>query len=57
MDRLGRLTNAKGYLIDAASGSLIETQTSKWMFLSHHLNSTGELPGSFALEKYNFNPH
>ncbi len=57
MDRLGRRTNAKGYLIDAATGSLIETQTSIWMFLSNNLGSTEELPAPFTVEKYNFNPH
>ena len=53
----GHLTNQRGYLQDAKTGNIIENQTAKVMFSSTDMDSRGEVPAPFCIEKFNFNPH
>jgi hypothetical protein len=57
VDRDGRPTNARGYLIDTKSGDIINDLTGEKMFSAKELDERGELPAPFNVEKHNFNPH
>ena len=57
IDNEGKLTNERGYLLDAKTGSVIENQTGGVMFPAQDLDATGEIPAPFSLENHNFNPH
>ena len=57
MDKGGKPTNVRGYLLDPRTGGIIENKTSQVMFEADELDDRGELPAPFCVEKYNFNPH
>lgn len=57
VDKVGKPTNIRGYLIDPNTGDVIENKTSQVMFEADDLDDRGELPAPFCVEKYNFNPH
>ena len=57
VDKVGKPTNIRGYLIDPKTGDVIENKTSQVMFEADDLDDRGELPAPFCVEKYNFNPH
>ena len=59
MDRQGRPSNNRGYLINPKTGDVVEGITGKriQMFPFEDLDDRGELPAPFCVEKYNFNPH
>ena len=57
VDKTGKPTNTRGYLIDPRTGDVIENRTSQVMFDANDLDERGELPAPFCVEKYNFNPH
>ncbi len=42
---------------DAKTKDIIENQTAKIMFSQSEMDSRGEVPAPFCIEKYNFNPH
>jgi len=53
-DAYGRAVNQRGYLIDARS-NVINKYNYNVMF--EELDSDGEIPYPYRLEKFNFNPH
>lgn len=57
VDKGGKPTNIRGYLVDPKTGDVIENKTSQVMFEAAELDDRGELPAPFCVEKYNFNPH
>jgi len=56
-DKSGALTNRRGYLLDPSSGDVLENLNGETMFPKKDMDERDEVPGSFAFEKYNFNPH
>ena len=56
VDKLGRRVNERGYLIDAATGDIIENQKQRTMFQKEDIDDRGEIPAPFCVEKHNFNP-
>lgn len=57
MDRDGKPTNERGYLIDPKSGDIINNLNDEVMFTIKDVDDRGELPAPFNIEKHNFNPH
>jgi hypothetical protein len=57
VDKDGRQTNARGYLVDPKTGDVINNLTQEKMFDAKELDERGELPAPFNVEKHNFNPH
>ncbi len=57
VDKLGRLVNEKGYLIDGKTGDIVEKEQGKKIFDKNCLDERGELPPPFNIERFNFNPH
>ncbi len=56
IDKLGRIVNEKGYLINPETGDVIETHKNQTMFKKSELDDKGEIPAPFCIEKHNFNP-
>ena len=56
-DKDGKPTNERGYLIDSATGDVINNFNQEKMFSKKDLDERGELPAPFNIEKHNFNPH
>lgn len=57
LDKQGRPVNPKGYLIDPATGDIIDNLKGLVMFPKEDVDPlTGELPAPFNWEKYNFDP-
>jgi len=57
VDRDGKPTNERGYLIDPKSGDIINNLNDEVMFTIKDVDDRGELPAPFNIEKHNFNPH
>jgi hypothetical protein len=55
-DKDGKTTNQRGYLLDK-SGNVVNNHNGQMMFNKKDVDEKGEIPGAFALEKHNFNPH
>ena len=56
-DKHGNRTNQRGYLIDPATGDVINNMNGQKMFDQSEMDDRGEVPAPFSFEKYNFNPH
>jgi hypothetical protein len=56
-DKQRKPTNQRGYLIDPASGDVLDNIEGELMFPQEDLDVKGELPAPFSIEKHNFNPH
>jgi len=48
--------NQKGFLTDGKDGNIIDRSRRRTMFKKDQLDENGDLPGLFAMEKFNFNP-
>ena len=57
VDKDGRPTNHRGYLINPDTGDVINNLNGQKMFSKSELDERGEVPAPFSFEKYNFNPH
>lgn len=57
MDKDGNPTNERGYLVDPATGDVINNLNKEKMFDKEDLDDKGEVPAPFNIEKHNFNPH
>jgi len=57
VDKDGNPTNERGYLIDPATGDVVNNVNQKKMFDKKELDERGEIPAPFNVEKHNFNPH
>jgi hypothetical protein len=55
IDAQYRAVNIYGYLVDKATGNIIDNDGRK-VFDRHDLDERGNLPMPYALEKFNFNP-
>jgi hypothetical protein len=49
--------NEKGYLIDKATGDVLEKEHLRPVFQKAELDEKGEIPPPFNIERFNFNPH
>ena len=56
-DKQGRETNGRGYLIEPASGDVINNLDGAKMFPKSEMDQKDEVPAPFNIEKHNFNPH
>ena len=56
-DKDGKDTNQRGYVIDPATGDVINNYDGETMFKKAELDERGEVPPPFNVEKHNFNPH
>lgn len=56
-DKDGKDTNQRGYVIDPATGDVINNHNGATMFKKAELDERGEVPAPFNVEKHNFNPH
>ena len=57
VDKDGAPTNERGYLIDPATGDVVNNMNKTAMFSSEDLDDRGEVPAPFNVEKHNFNAH
>ena len=57
IDKDGNRVNEKGYLIDEATGDVVEKERGKKVFDAKELDERGELPPPYNLERFNFNAH
>lgn len=55
-DNQGRPVNIKGYLIDQETGDVIHNTKGNVMFKAELIDSKGQLPAPFNIEKFGFNP-
>lgn len=57
LDKKGQYVNMKGYVVNSASGDVVNNMDAKVMFSNASVDEkTGELPDPFFWDKYNFNP-
>lgn len=56
-DKEGNPINQLGYLVDGASGAILENQNFQQMFAAEELDNKGDIPAPFNFERHNFNPH
>ena len=57
VDKMGNMTNIRGYLQDPVSGDILENHTKETLFPASEIDDKGEVPAPFCVEKFNFNPH
>ena len=56
-DKQNRIINKKGYLLDPATGDIINNFNGAKMFSENEIDGKGEVPGPYSIDHNNFNPH